>query len=61
MERRRLRRWRQWKTQGEIGEAGMCGSWSGDDDSGVDNSEARDLRVEGNDMPVVSRFLLAGK
>ena len=42
---------------GEIDEARICGSWSDDDDSGVDTSEAWVLSVEGHDMPSDAEFL----
>ena len=38
-------------------EAGICESWSDDDDSGVDTSEAWFLSVEGNDKPADAEFL----
>ena len=41
----------------EMDEAGICESWSDDDDSRVDNSEAWVLSVEGNNMPVDAKFL----
>ena len=41
---------------GEIDE-GICGSWSDDDDNGVDRSEAWVLSLEGNDKYVDAEFL----
>ena len=42
---------------GETDEAGLCGSWSDDDDSGVHTSEAWVLSVEGNNIPADAEFL----
>ena len=42
---------------GEVDEAGVCGSWSDDDDSGADVSEAKVLSVECNNMPADAEFL----
>ena len=40
-----------------IDEAGICGSWSDDEDDGVDASEAWVLSVVGNNMPADAEFL----